>query len=427
MKKNIFLKSIFIAIINIFAYENLSIAQTQLSKGNLSAKPQSTENRTTSTASIRITCDGNDVDATVKINGVFKGTCPVDIAVPHGTLQVFASKPVDQAHERVFKQELQIAAGTVKRIEIILGDSQLSAAGRSAEENRKTKQLELEKAEIKKTALLDAQSNAGNASSMVELAKRYATGIGTPINTGLSVSWYLRAAEAGNIDAMAEAAFAYEKGIGTEKNIEKAFNYYRQSAEASNPSGMAGLGGMFFNGTGTSKNYFEAAKWWTLAEKFNAPRAITGLGALYYMGDGGFIKSWDTAANYFRKAIALNYLPAKNWLAALSYEDYANPLSAENNAASISALKDLAESGNPNEMVAYGFYLSTKLGKNSEALYWYRRAAELGDDNAMYNIGFYYEEGLGGLGKNKFSALSWYQKSAALGNKKALRGIKRVD
>ena len=49
---------------------------------------------------------------------------------------------------------------------------------------------------------------------------------------------------------------------------------------------------------------------------------------------------------------------------------------------------------------------------NTEALKWYRKAAEQGNAYSQYNVGFMYENGYG-VKKNIVTALEWYRKAAA--------------
>ena len=52
---------------------------------------------------------------------------------------------------------------------------------------------------------------------------------------------------------------------------------------------------------------------------------------------------------------------------------------------------------------------------DTEAVGWYRKAAEAGNAAAMYNLAFFYENGRGGLPKSRSIALDWYQEAAEAG------------
>jgi hypothetical protein len=123
---------------------------------------------------IRVACDGPHAGAEVSINGVSKGECPVDVPVAAGTWQLRVVKPVDALRERVFMQELRIAADTVRRVDVELGEPQLNAAGLRAEADRQAQQQaqaarEAAERRVRHVALV-TRAEAGEVPAMVELA-----------------------------------------------------------------------------------------------------------------------------------------------------------------------------------------------------------------------------------------------------------------
>ena len=74
-------------------------------------------------------------------------------------------------------------------------------------------------------------------------------------------------------------------------------------------------------------------------------------------------------------------------------------------------------------------YYSGNNGKDrdySEALKWYRKAAEQGISSAQYNLGRMYEKGRGVL-KDKNEALKWYKQAAEKGNADAQKALQRLQ
>ena len=57
-----------------------------------------------------------------------------------------------------------------------------------------------------------------------------------------------------------------------------------------------------------------------------------------------------------------------------------------------------------------------------EAVKWYRKAAEQGDMDAQYNLGYCYEEGQG-VPKDYFEAVKWYRKAAEQGHARAQNNL----
>jgi TPR repeat protein len=61
----------------------------------------------------------------------------------------------------------------------------------------------------------------------------------------------------------------------------------------------------------------------------------------------------------------------------------------------------------------------------SQALYWYRKAAEAGDSGGMSKTGAMYEKGLG-VEKDHAQAVFWYRKAAEFGDRNAKANLKRL-
>ena len=62
---------------------------------------------------------------------------------------------------------------------------------------------------------------------------------------------------------------------------------------------------------------------------------------------------------------------------------------------------------------------------DTEAVRWYRRAAEQGDVLAQYNLGWMYENGRG-VGRDRVEAVRWYRLAAEQGDADAQRALDRL-
>lgn len=62
----------------------------------------------------------------------------------------------------------------------------------------------------------------------------------------------------------------------------------------------------------------------------------------------------------------------------------------------------------------------------SEAVKWYRKAAEQGNNKAQYNLGYCYECGLG-VTHSLGLAKKWYQTAMEHGNANARNKLKQID
>ncbi|MDY3736694.1 MAG: tetratricopeptide repeat protein, partial [Sodaliphilus sp.] len=61
----------------------------------------------------------------------------------------------------------------------------------------------------------------------------------------------------------------------------------------------------------------------------------------------------------------------------------------------------------------------------TEAVKWYRLAAEQGDADAQYYLGVCYATG-DGVAKNRATAIRWYKKAAAQGNSTAQDNLRKL-
>jgi len=63
---------------------------------------------------------------------------------------------------------------------------------------------------------------------------------------------------------------------------------------------------------------------------------------------------------------------------------------------------------------------------DTEALEWFRKAAEQGDAGAQFNLGMMYAEGEG-IEQDNAEAVKWLRKAAEQGDEDALDELKRLE
>jgi hypothetical protein len=147
--------------------------------------PQAHAQAASPSAVLRIACEGDARDAEVHVNGVFKGQCPVDVPVPEGEVQVRVTKSAGTPSERVFVQTLRMAAGTAKRLDVVLGASQREAAQVQQAADTKARQ----------EVALRATCDSGQTGQMLETSdaavlKQACTGLlWTRSDNGRDVTW----------------------------------------------------------------------------------------------------------------------------------------------------------------------------------------------------------------------------------------------
>lgn len=106
---------------------------------------------------LRVACNGPSLGAEIRINGTFKGECPLDVEVQAGTLEVSALKRLDANREQRFTQTFGIGEGVVKRLDVQLGPPELNEAGRRAEAERRRLELERFRVETERRQAAEAE------------------------------------------------------------------------------------------------------------------------------------------------------------------------------------------------------------------------------------------------------------------------------
>ena len=75
-------------------------------------------------------------------------------------------------------------------------------------------------------------AEAGNATAMLRLARKYLRGEDFAQDYELALRWFKRSAESGNDDALYHVGVMYLKGMGTEADVGEARSWLERSAAA---------------------------------------------------------------------------------------------------------------------------------------------------------------------------------------------------
>lgn len=184
-------------------------------------------------AILRLACFDANEGAMITVNGVRKGECPLDLALPAGTLVIRARKQPDAQHEQLWEKTLELADGAVKRVEIVLSAPQLTAEARGAQERQAQ-----EKAAADFRADLQA-AQGGDEAAIGRVITHYDAIKGVREATywrgrleAAHTARAMTAANAGAPDAMDDLASRYEQGLGIEKDAAKAAEWRSKAAAA---------------------------------------------------------------------------------------------------------------------------------------------------------------------------------------------------
>jgi TPR repeat protein len=179
------------------------------------------------------------------------------------------------------------------------------------------------------------------------------------------VKFLERNATDGNVNAAVRLGHIYRQGTGIQADQAAALDWFLQAALKDHPQAQASLTYMYQHGEGGDINLNEALFWYEKTAALDEPMAQTNLGWMLNQGIG--------AASDAQRAMTLFQAAAK--------QDYGY---AQNNTGHV-------------------LLHNHKPAQSSEAITWFRKAAELGIDAAQTSLG---------VAKSLDQSLAWYQRAA---------------
>jgi TPR repeat protein len=222
----------------------------------------------------------------------------------------------------------------------------------------------------------------------------------------------------GNAEAQCILGDSYYDGQGVPKDDAQAALWWRKAAEQGLADAQNNLGASYDNGEGVPQDYAQAAFWYREAAEQGLAEARYNLGVLYYeewVGQG--VPQDDTQAAFWCRKI-------RAWRAWINSADPYNRRYTQ----AVFWFRKAAEQGDADAQDALGnlYYdghgpLSMQLimhGHYAQAALWFRKAAEQGDADAQYNLGLLYDDG-DGVPQDATEAAAWYSKAADQGDAKA--------
>jgi len=397
-------------------------------------------------AAIRFSCDGDNRNAQLFINGKHIGDCPMDQAVPAGQMKIRAVKKWGEEQERVFELDTFLGTGGAKRVDIELGPPQLTPAARDAQQRKQEAKLRAELEEKKRREEVIAKAKA-----QFEAEQKQAEEFGTKAKAN---------AEAGDVQAMVQYASHLQLGQGFRRDLSGATSWFSKAAAQGSGAGMAGVASVHYN----SGRFDEARPWAEKAADAGNGRGFLIMSLLHMFGKGGVWENSSRAVEFLKRAVALEDPRALYFFgeALLGRGAYAGHFSPDRSRgyeiisklvepkdglyiipAALVTLSNLyktglenklekneeisrliwvksQELGSANEVWGLGVdYMKGEEGmpqNDREALRLFRLAADENHANAICNIGFFYHHGRGGIPVDMAQALAWYQGSAILGS-----------
>jgi len=219
----------------------------------------------------------------------------------------------------------------------------------------------------------------------------------------------LSLAEGGDVIAQNELADLYCGGYGCTQSNEEEIRWLKSSAEGGYWRPMNKLATMYKNGTGVPQDYEQAMKWYRLAYELGNGEAACWIGIMYYRGWGVSVDN-EQEFIWMKRSAELGYAQGQHNLANCYYAGRG-----------VSKDIDIAkkyhtiafQNGHVNSATEVG-NIEQNAKNHTEAVKWFKKAAEQGDGEAENCLALCYDNGEG-VEKDSYKAFELYKRSAEHG------------
>lgn len=195
----------------------------------------------------------------------------------------------------------------------------------------------------------------------------------------------------------------------------EAVQSFRLAAEGGHARAQCWLGYCYGRGEGVARDMAEAVRWLQQAARQGEMTAAYNLGVCYESGLG-VAKDNEQMVTWYQKAANREHLEAQfrlgRYYVAMPHTALFAQLGADVEARlGLSWLGTAAKRGHTKSQLQLGHLHSLPGGQLSEAVKWYRTAAESGSEEGQAALGRCFEDGRG-VPQDYAEALKWYRESA---------------
>jgi len=261
----------------------------------------------------------------------------------------------------------------------------------------------------------------GHAGAQCNLGWCYANGQGVNKSMYETVKWFRKAAEQGHADAQYNLGLCYAKGQGVNKSKYETVKWFRKAAEQGHADAQYNLGWCYANGQGVNKSMYEAVKWFRKAAEQGNAEAQCNLGECYYFGKG-VSEDNNRAFYWFTKAAAQNIAWAQYFLGQCYKNGYGT---TANIYTAFRYFKLSADRGITAAQCELGKCYAHGWGVDQNmktARFYLEKAANNNDSEAQYYMGLYWA-----AQANNSNAAYWYRKAAQQGHKQARAELDKLN
>lgn len=257
-------------------------------------------------------------------------------------------------------------------------------------------------------------ADLGDATAQNNLGLSYEFGKGTKQDYVKAHYYYAKGAMQNHSGAMVNLGVFYTKGLVVEKNRQKSIELYRKAAANGNGPGAFNLGNAYLNGEGVERDLGQALEYYKQSAQAGIAESNCNLGRIYRE-----LNDIDTAIRYFTLG-AKKSLSTCEWQLGNTYSEKLN-----NYTQAIHWYKLAANRNNRDAYHSLGVLYDFGKGVEQDyvqAFKYYQLAADLGEPTSQANLGFMYEAGKGVLADNDM-ALKYYKKSAEQNDAQGLNNL----
>ena len=287
--------------------------------------------------------------------------------------------------------------------------------------------------------VIQASAQQGDADAQYELGSIYQSGAGVARNAAQAEQWLNKAANQGHAKAQYALAMLY-RGSDSPEALQRSITWQQKAAQSGYAEAQYGLGLLYANGQYVEQDPAQAQRWFQKAASQGHVSAKLAL-----LSQGVDVPAVEAAPEPV--SVAAN--PAVETFAPVepaAVENTPSPLAealntpatpTDNQANTANDKVDLtgiepdvvrqsADEGDKQAQLLLGTLYEDGLGglskDESQAAYWYEKAAQQGFAKAQYNLGLLYEDGRG-VQQDYKRAAYWYAEAAKADFSEALNNL----
>lgn len=273
---------------------------------------------------------------------------------------------------------------------------------------------------------LQRAAAADDPVALATLGQMYAMGVGVPQDNATALAHFSRGAALHHPASINGLGFLHLHGAGVPQNYDLAAQYFRTAAAMGYADAQYNYGVMLYNGLGVSKDLAKAVQFFSLAAEQGQLNSMHQLGAMALAGAGSVPKDCERAVQLFKSVAekaspvmtivtdAFAALEAGDEPLALMLYTKAAEMGVEVAQLNVALMYDRHLSAARAVLVEDGIEGEEQLEDNRlrRMFHWYRRSARQGNSQSMVRVADLFYYGLPNQEPDFSQAVNFYRKAA---------------